>query len=80
MRNQLKISMVIGETQKPLHIFSRAGSYSVPDSLHIRISHFHALVSQELYSPLEQGTFFGLNFRSNSRKRANTLRRLAMWS
>ena len=67
-----KASMVVGQTQKPLHIFSRAGSRPVLDGLYKS-----ALNSNLLWN---KAHFFGLNFRTNSRNRANTLRRLARWS
>ena len=69
-----KASMVVGKTQKPLHIFSRAGSRPVPDGLHIGISHFHTLglIWRPMNSTLlwNKEHFFGLYFRSNARKRA----------
>ena len=73
--------MVVGETQKPLHIFSRPGSRPVPDGLYVGISHFHTLEadlpSQELYSPREQGTLFRLELQMEFLEAGNTLRRLA---
>ena len=50
-----KASMVVGQTQKPLHIFSRAGSRPVLDGLYKS-----ALNSNLLWN---KAHFFGLNFK-----------------
>ena len=59
-------------------------SRSVAKGIIIGTSHFHTLgadlASLELHSALKKAHYFDLNFRYNSRKRANTFRRLARWS